>query len=58
MDLKGILTIATYPGLYRHVAQAVKGIIIHDVYWTVFVCQVLVLVIYMFYLHSHSELRN
>lgn len=31
MDLKGILTIATYPGLYRHVAQAVKGIIVESV---------------------------
>ncbi len=31
MDLKGILTIATYPGLYRHVAQAVNGIIVESV---------------------------
>ena len=31
MDLKGILTIATFPGLYRHVAQAVKGIIVESV---------------------------
>ena len=31
MDLKGILTIATYPGLYRHVAQAVKGFIVESV---------------------------
>lgn len=31
MDLKGILTIATYPGLYRHVAQAVNGIIVESI---------------------------
>ncbi|MBO4243880.1 MAG: DUF5606 domain-containing protein [Bacteroidales bacterium] len=31
MDLKGILTIATYPGLYKHVAQAVNGIIVESV---------------------------
>ncbi len=31
MDLKGILTIATYPGLYKHVAQAVNGIIVESI---------------------------
>ncbi|MCQ2973870.1 MAG: DUF5606 domain-containing protein [Bacteroidales bacterium] len=31
MNLKGILTIATFPGLYRHVAQATNGIIVESI---------------------------
>ncbi|MCQ2252981.1 MAG: DUF5606 domain-containing protein [Bacteroidales bacterium] len=31
MNLKGILSIATYPGLYRHVAQAKNGLIIESI---------------------------
>lgn len=31
MNLKGILSIATFPGLYRHVAQAKNGLIIESI---------------------------
>jgi hypothetical protein len=31
MNLKGILSVATYPGLYKHVAQAKNGLIIENV---------------------------
>lgn len=31
MNLKGILSIATYPGLYKHVAQAKNGLIIESI---------------------------
>jgi len=31
MNLKGILSIATYPGLYRHVAQAKNGLVIESI---------------------------
>ena len=31
MNLKGIMSIATYPGLYRHVAQAKNGLIIESI---------------------------
>ena len=31
MNLKGILSIATYPGLYRHVAQAKNGLIVESI---------------------------
>ena len=31
MSLKGILSIATYPGLYRHVAQAKNGLIVESI---------------------------
>ncbi|MBQ9213716.1 MAG: DUF5606 domain-containing protein [Bacteroidales bacterium] len=30
MNLKGILSVATYPGLYKHVAQAKNGLIIES----------------------------
>ncbi|MBR4267939.1 MAG: DUF5606 domain-containing protein [Bacteroidales bacterium] len=31
MNLKGILSIATYPGLYKHVAQAKNGLIVESI---------------------------
>lgn len=31
MNLKGILSIATFPGLYRHVAQAKNGLVIESI---------------------------
>lgn len=31
MSLKGILSIATYPGLYKHVAQAKNGLIVESI---------------------------
>lgn len=31
MNLKGILSVATYPGLYKHVAQAKNGLIIENI---------------------------
>lgn len=31
MNLKGILSIATYPGLYTHVAQAKNGLIVESI---------------------------
>jgi hypothetical protein len=31
MNLKGILSVATYPGLYKHVAQAKNGLIIESI---------------------------